>query len=135
MNIINKQKKFSVSDINKILNVFLKIMRKSFTEVITALTQTCWQLIYYFKHFHWVRTIAFYKIKKNFYINSCFWRSIVLLNTVRKIIKTITAKQIQKMIEKHNMLFIHQISTHQKWSTKTVLNLLVNQIHGIYYCF
>src|SRR5947207_6904324 len=52
LNIMNKQKKFSASDINETLNVFLKAMRESFAEVIAAFTQTCWQLIYYFKHFH-----------------------------------------------------------------------------------
>ena len=37
------------------------------------------------------------------------------------------------MTEKHNMLFTHQISTCQKQSIKTVLNLLVNQIHEIWW--
>ena len=41
LNIINKQKKFSASNIDKILNVFLKIIRESFAEIITILTQTC----------------------------------------------------------------------------------------------
>ena len=41
LNIMNKQKKFSASDIDEIFNVFLKAMRESFAEVITALTQTC----------------------------------------------------------------------------------------------
>ena len=38
LNIMNKQKKFSASDINEILNAFLKIMKKSFAEVTAALT-------------------------------------------------------------------------------------------------
>ena len=37
LNIMNKQKKFNVSDINKILNIFLKAMKKSFAEIITTL--------------------------------------------------------------------------------------------------
>ena len=41
LNIMNKQKKFSASDINEILNAFLKTMRESFTEVTVILTQTC----------------------------------------------------------------------------------------------
>ena len=104
LNIMNKQKKFNVSDINKIFNAFLKIIRKSFTKIIATLIQTCWQLVYYFKHFYRIRTVALCKVKKNFYTNSHFWRLITLLNIVEKIIKIITVKQIQKMIEKHNML-------------------------------
>jgi len=41
LNIMNKQKKFSISDIDKTFNVFLKAMRELFAEVIIALTQTC----------------------------------------------------------------------------------------------
>ena len=41
LNIMNKQKKFSASDIDEIPNAFLKTMRESFTEVTAALTQTC----------------------------------------------------------------------------------------------
>ena len=107
LNIMNKQKKFSTSDIDEILNAFLKIMRKLFAKAITALTQACWQLIYYLKHFYRVRTVALYKIKKNFYISSHFWRLIALLNIIKKIIKTVIAEQIQKMTEKHNILSAH----------------------------
>ena len=38
--IINKQKKFNASDIDKIFNIFFKAMRESFVKIITALTQT-----------------------------------------------------------------------------------------------
>ena len=37
LNIMNKQKKFNVSDIDEILNVFFKAMRKSFAKIIAAL--------------------------------------------------------------------------------------------------
>ena len=38
---MNKQKKFNVSDIDEILNTFLKIIRELFAEAITVLTQAC----------------------------------------------------------------------------------------------
>ncbi len=41
LNIMNKQQKFSVFDINETLNIFLKIIKESFTETAAALTQTC----------------------------------------------------------------------------------------------
>ncbi len=37
LNIMNKQQKFSASDIDKTLNIFLKIMRKLFAKTVTAL--------------------------------------------------------------------------------------------------
>ena len=36
------------------------------------------------------------------------------------------------MIEKHNMLSVHQINMCQNQSTETILNLLINQIHEIW---
>ena len=41
LNIMNKQKKFSASDIDEILNAFFKIMKESFTETTAVFTQTC----------------------------------------------------------------------------------------------
>ena len=38
LNIMNKQKKFSASDIDEILNAFFKTMKKSFTKATAALT-------------------------------------------------------------------------------------------------
>ena len=38
LNIINKQQKFNVSDINNIFNVFFRAMRKSFAEIAAVLT-------------------------------------------------------------------------------------------------
>ncbi len=133
LNIMNKQKKFSTSDIDETLNTFLKIMRKSFAKAIAALIQACWQLIYYLKHFYRVRTVILYKVEKDFYISSHFWRLIVLLNTVEKIIETVTAEQIQRMTKKHNMLSAHQMSVCQDQFTETALNLLVNQVHKIWW--
>ena len=72
LNIMNKQKKFSASDIDETFNAFFKIMRESFAEVTAALTQTCWQLAYYFKHFCRVRTVVLCKVEKNFYTSSHF---------------------------------------------------------------
>ena len=40
LNIINKQKKFSIFNINKNFNAFLKTIKKSFAEIITILMQT-----------------------------------------------------------------------------------------------
>ena len=37
LNIMNRQQKFSISDIDNIFNVFLRIMRESFTEAAAAL--------------------------------------------------------------------------------------------------
>ena len=41
LNIMNKQKKFNAFNINEILNIFFKIMRKFFAEIIVIFTQTC----------------------------------------------------------------------------------------------
>ena len=57
---------------------------------------------------------------------------IVLLNTIKKIIKTTTAEQIQRITKKHNMLSIYQMGARQDQLIKIALDLLVNQVHEIW---
>ena len=69
LNIMNKQQKFSVFNIDKTPNIFLKIMGKLFIEAAAALMQACWQLVYYFKYFCRVKIVALHKVGKDFYIS------------------------------------------------------------------
>ena len=66
---MNKQQKFNTFNIDETPNAFLKIMGESFAEAAAALTQACWQLAYYPKHFRRARTVALCKVGKNFYMS------------------------------------------------------------------
>ena len=70
LNIMDKQQKFSAPGIDGTPNAFLKTMEEPFAEAAAALTQACWQLAYYFKHFRRARTIALCKVGKDFYTSS-----------------------------------------------------------------
>src|SRR5436190_4314811 len=132
LNIMDKQKKFSAPGLDGTPNAFLKAMGEPFAEATAALTQACWQLAYYPKHFRRARTIALRKAGKDFYTSPRAWRPIALLNTVGKIIEAATAEQIRRMAEEHNMLPAYQMGARQGRSTETALDLLVNQVHEIW---
>ena len=132
LNIMDKQQKFSAPGIDGTPNAFLKTMGEPFAEAAAALTQACWQLAYYPKHFRRARTVALRKVGKDFYTSPRSWRPIALLNTVGKIIEAATAEQIRRMAEEHNMLPAHQMGARQGRSTETALDLLVNQVHEIW---
>ena len=132
LNIMDKQQKFSAPGMDGTPNAFLRAMGEPFAEAAAALTQACWQLTYYPKHFRRARTVALRKVGKDFYTSPRSWRPIALLNTVGKVIEAATAAQIQRMAEKHNMLPAHQMGARQGRSTETALDLLVNQVHEIW---
>ena len=103
-NLMIHQQILSISEINNILNVFLQVMNKLFTKAVTKLIQICWKLLYYLMQFHKAKIITFCKQKKDDYISLRFWRLIILLSTVDKVMKVIIISQLQQMIEQYIIL-------------------------------
>ena len=65
LNIMNKQKKFNAFNINKILNVFFKTIKKSFAKIITIFIQTFQNKIKSEKKSFEIRQINIILIRKN----------------------------------------------------------------------
>ena len=122
----------TASDMNSILNSFLKIMSTSFAKIIIILTQTFWDIFYYLKQFQTACTVMLCKSEKSNYITFRVWKSIALLSMIEKIIKIITTIHLKWMTEAHNMLSKQQMKKCQDYSTETVLDLLINQMHEIW---
>ncbi len=76
--------------------------------------------------------MIFYKQKKSDYINFRFWRFIMLLSTVDKMIEAVTAAQLWWMTEQHVILSKLQMRIRKSCFSETVLNLLINQMHVIW---
>lgn len=121
-----------VSELNEISNSFLKIMNESLVQAIRALTKTCWNWQYYSKTFKCAKTIALRKSSRNDYTVTEAWRLIVLLNTIEKIVKRVTARRLQSITEKHSLLLKLQIKARQKRSTESALDPLLSQIRTIW---
>ncbi len=107
-------------------------MNKFFMKAVAKLTQICWKLFYYLICFYKARTVTIYKQKKNNYISFRFWKLIMLLSTVNKVIETVTASQLCQMTEQHAMLSKLQMRVKESCFSETALNLLVNQMHAVW---
>ena len=93
-NLMICQQVLSILKINNIFNIFLQVMNKFFTEAVAKLTQICWELLYYLMQFHKARMMTLHKQKKDDYISLRFWRLIMLLSTVDKVIEAVTVSQL-----------------------------------------
>ncbi len=75
------------------------------------------------------RIIALHKPNKGDYRLFNIWRSIALLNTVGKLIKTTTAKRLHDAAEAYILLPNSQMGARPDRSTKITLELLTEQIY------
>ena len=66
-------------------------------------------------------TIVFKKSKKNDYINLKTYRLIVLLNTIRKILKTVISNRIKYITKTYDLLSDIQYETRTSQVIETVL--------------
>jgi hypothetical protein len=132
LNIMDRRKPFSAPGIDGIPNAFLKALGDPFAQALATLTQACWQLTYYPKHFRRARTVAVRKLQKEDYTNPRAWRPIALLSSVGKIIEAATAAYLRELAEQHNMLPALQMGGRQGRAAETALDLLVNQVHEVW---
>jgi hypothetical protein len=72
------------------------------------------------------------KLGKASYEEPRVWRPIALLNTIGKIIEAVIAKRIQIVAEEYGLFPQTQIGARTKRSTKTVLELLIEQIQTVW---
>ena len=77
-------------------------------------------------------TIVFKKSEKNDYSNSKIYRSIVLLNTLKKFLKIIMADKITILIKSKRFFSDVQMNVRKDRNTNSVLKLLMEQIHFIW---
>jgi hypothetical protein len=72
------------------------------------------------------------KVEKKNYTNVKTYKSIVLLNTLEKILKSVIARRINDLTKTHDLLFVNQMNERKNRSCETVLKLLTKQIHTIW---
>ena len=73
----------------------------------------------------------FEKIKKNDYTNLSTYKSIALLNTLGKALKSIVARRLRFLSEKHALLPDTQMGAREQRFTDTALDLLTEQVYTI----
>ena len=71
------------------------------------------------------------KIKKNDYTFFKIYRSIALLNTMNKVLKSIIIDKITELAKKNSLFSKLQMNAKEERNTKSTLKLLTEKIHTI----
>ena len=109
----------------------LKMFRETITKKLTFIFQVCINVEYYSKLFREAKIIMLKKMKKNDYIFSKVYKSIALLNTMNKILKSIMTNKITELTKKNSLLSESQMSAKREKEIETTLKLLTKEIHAI----
>ena len=103
-NVIKKTKLNKASKSDEILNKILKIMTDVLFKKFILIFQICVNLTYHSRAFRGAHTITLKKINKENYITSKIYRFIILLNIIKKILKSIITQRLINITEIHNLL-------------------------------
>ena len=107
-------------------------MGKPLVEAIASLARACFLAEYYPLRFRVARTIVLWKLAKPDYSEPGAWRPIALLSTIGKVIETLAAHKLSNLAEQNSLLPDTQIGNRKNRSTKTALELIVEQIYTIW---
>ena len=130
-NAIAKLKADKTFETNQILNRMLKTFRKTMTKKLIFIFQACINVEYHSKSFREAKTIVLKKIKKSDYIFFKVYRSIALLNTMNKMLKSIMINKITELAKKNLLLSKSQMRAKRKKEIETTLKMLTKKIHAI----
>ena len=120
------------SSSDEISNRILKTCFETLIVLLILLFQTCVILSYHSRVFRMTHTITLKKSRKVDYIIANVYRSIVLLNTLSKILKSIIEAKISFLTKHYKLLFETQMRVRRNKFTKTILKLLTEQIYTIW---
>ena len=109
----------------------LKTLRETMTKKLIFIFQICINVEYHSKLFRETKIIMLKKMKKSDYIFFKVYRSIALLNTMNKILKSIMINKITELTKKNSLLSKSQMSAKRRKEIETTLKLLTKKIHAI----
>jgi hypothetical protein len=129
---ITRCKSNNASKSDDIFNRILKILVDKLMSHLMNLFRVCTALNYHSRCFREIHIIVLKKSRKKNYTNVKTYKSIALLNTLDKVLKSMIARRINDMTKTHDLLFVNQMSERKSRSCETVLKLLTKQIHTIW---
>jgi hypothetical protein len=122
----------NASKFDDILNRIFKIFVDKLMSHLMSLFRVCVVLNYHSRCFREIRIITLKKSRKKNYTNVKTYKSIVFLNTLDKVLKSVIARRISDLTKIHDLLFVNQMNERKSRSCETVLKLLTKQIHTIW---
>jgi predicted RNA binding protein with dsRBD fold (UPF0201 family) len=117
---------------NDILNRIVKIFINKLMTHLMCLFRTCVALNYHSRCFREIHIIILKKSKKRNYTNVKTYKSIALLNTFDKVLKSVIARRINNLTKIHDLFFINQMNERKNRNCEIILKLLTKQIHTIW---
>ena len=125
MQIFNKTSKH-----DDIINKVLKWINDIITSHLQRIFNVNLKMNYCSKHFKKSITIAMRKSQKKIYSFAFSYRSIVLLNTINKIMKFILIKRINYLAKMYNLLSRTHFNVRKNTFTKHALHYMMKRIHS-----
>jgi hypothetical protein len=122
----------NASKSNDILNRIFKIFMNKLMTHLMNLFRVCVALNYHSRCFRKIHIIILKKSRKKNYTNVKTYKSIALLNTFHKVLKSMIAQRISDLTKIHDLLFVNQMNERKNRSCETILKLLTKQIHTIW---
>jgi hypothetical protein len=129
---IKKSKSNSASKSDEIFNKVLKLLVKKLMSTLMSLFRICAEQNYHSRCFRKTHTISLKKSNKSNYTNLKTYRSIALLNTLDKTLKSIIVRRISNLAETHKLLLETQMSERRRRACETTLKLFTKQIHTVW---
>ena len=120
-----------VSNINEMLNRFLRLIIKKLISKITHFFQIYFIIDYYFKKFKKINIIIFRKFKKDDYSKFKMYKLIIFLNILNKALKTIIIIRFNNYVEKKKNLLSKQMRIRRKRFIEIILKIIINAIYII----
>ena len=117
---------------NEILNRILKTVLSHIVSALNWIFNTNLTLKYCLKHFRKNIIISLRKSNKFDYFILKAYRSIILFNTMNKIMKVIMTNRLNYATEKHEFLSRNQFESRQKILIEHVLHFITKKIHTIW---
>jgi hypothetical protein len=130
--IINRIALDKTSSLDDIINRLIKTCSSVLIKLLISLFQICITHAYHLIILKTINTITLKKTRKSDYITSKTYRSIALLNTIEKVMKSIISKKISWLTKNHRLLFDSHMRVRSDKLTETTLKLLTKQIHIVW---
>jgi hypothetical protein len=129
---IKRYKSNNASKFDDISNRIFKIFVDKLMSHLMNLFRACVALNYHFRCFRETHIITLKKSRKKNYTNVKAYKSIALLNTFDKALKSMIARRISDLTKIHDLLSVNQMNERKNRSCETVLKLLTKQIYTIW---
>lgn len=118
-------------NLNRILNKILHLALSQLLSLLLSLYNLCLEKERYLNVFKQFITVILWKFNKSDYQQTKMYRSVTLLNTLKKALKLIITQRISYMTEIHNLLFKILLNERKTVSIKYIIHMLLKQIQRV----